>query len=48
MAKATGAVVIDVNPDANEHAVLADISVPATAAIAIPEILSGIEMAPPK
>ena len=48
MAKARGAVVIDVNPDANEHTGLADISVPATAAIAIPEILSGIEMAPPK
>lgn len=48
MAKARGTVVIDVNPDANEHTGLADILVSATAANAIPEILSGIEKAPPK
>lgn len=46
MAKETGAVVIDVNPEADEHAGMADIAVPATAARAIPEILSGVQTEP--
>ena len=40
MARESGAVVIDVNPTPSMHAGLADILVPASAAVAIPEILS--------
>ena len=44
-AKESGAVVVEVNPTPSTHSEMADITVPAMAAVAIPEILAGISPA---